>query len=162
MKISAKEEYGLRILLRIAKQQNQEGMSISQLSEVEGLSTSYAAKITRILRMNGFIESTPGPKGGYILAVPPEKIYVSELLKALDGALFDASFCEGHSGQNNLCTNSVDCSTRSLWRIIQLAVDRILDRVTLLHLMGDEHDSDNTLQHILEKQILAASVLDVS
>jgi len=161
MKISAKEEYGLRILLQVAKQNSPEGLSIAQLSDAEGLSTSYAAKITRTLRLGGYIQSTPGPKGGYVLATPPDKIYISELLKALDGALYDHSFCEGHSGQNSLCTNSVDCSARSLWRIIQVAIDRVLDQVTLLHLMGDEFDASNTLNKILEKQILQSTILDL-
>ncbi|MEM6378714.1 MAG: Rrf2 family transcriptional regulator [Bacteroidota bacterium] len=156
MKISAKEEYGLRILLRIAKEKDEDGLSINQLSEAEGLSVSYAAKITRILRMEGFIQSTRGPKGGYVLAKEPNEIYVQELLRALDGPLFDASFCNSHTGQQRMCTNSVDCSTRSLWRIMQLALDRILEQITLQHLLGDEYNSDNMLQEILEKQILRA------
>ena len=159
MKISAKEEYGLRLLLRIAKNQDEDGLSINQLSEVEGISVSYAAKITRVLRMKGYIKSTRGPKGGYILAQEPTEIFVSELLKALDGPLFDASFCNNHTGVQKLCTNSVDCSSRSLWRIIQLAVDRVLERVTLNHLMGPEYDADNFLQKILEKQILSQMVI---
>ena len=159
MKISAKEEYGLRILLRIAKVKDEEGLSISQLSEAEGLSVSYAAKITRILRMEGFIQSTRGPKGGYVLAKKPNEIHVQELLRALDGPLFDASFCNSHTGQQRICTNSVDCSTRSLWRIMQMALDRILEQITLQHLLGDEYNSDNRLQDILEKQILKAEGL---
>ncbi|GAB5550879.1 MAG: Rrf2 family transcriptional regulator [Saprospiraceae bacterium] len=155
MKISAKEEYGLRLLIRIAKIQNEEeGLSINQLSEAEGLSVSYAAKITRILRMEGFIQSTRGPKGGYVLAKAPEEIHIQELLRAMDGPLFDATFCNSHTGQQRMCTNSVDCSTRSLWRIMQSALDRVLEQITLQHLLGDEYNSDNRLQEILEKQIL--------
>ncbi len=37
MKITAQEEYGLRILLRIARCNDRNGMSIPQLSEAEGL-----------------------------------------------------------------------------------------------------------------------------
>ena len=70
MKITAQEEFGLRILIRIARCADEEGMSIPQLSEAEGLSTHYVAKLTRILRINGFINSTPGYKGGYVLARP--------------------------------------------------------------------------------------------
>lgn len=160
MKISAKEEYGLRLLIRIAKIQDEEGLSINQLSEAEGLSVSYAAKITRILRMEGFIQSTRGPKGGYVLAKAPHEIQIQELLKAMDGPLFDASFCNSHTGQQKMCTNSVDCSTRSLWRIMQSALDRVLEQVTLQHLLGDEFNSDNRLQVILEQQILRSEGLN--
>ena len=73
MKITAQEEYGLRILIRIASCRDKEGMSIPQLSEAEGLSSHYVAKLTRILRLEGFINSTPGYKGGYVLAKPAKK-----------------------------------------------------------------------------------------
>ena len=158
MKISAKEEYALRLILRIAKNKEADGLNINQLSEVEGISVSYAAKISRTLRMKGYIKSTRGPKGGYVLASKPEEIYVSALLKAVDGPLFDNNFCNSHTGIQKLCTNSIDCSSRSLWRVIQLAVDRVLEKVTLQHLMGPEYDSDNFLQEVLEKQILTQSI----
>lgn len=49
MKITAQEEYGLRILIRVARCQEAAGMSIPQLSEAEGISQHYVAKLTRIL-----------------------------------------------------------------------------------------------------------------
>ncbi|HKK76586.1 MAG TPA: Rrf2 family transcriptional regulator [Saprospiraceae bacterium] len=159
MKISAKEEHGLRILLRIARNKDKEGLSINQLSEEEGLSVSYVAKITRILRMQGFIQSTPGRKGGYVLHKKPADIPMMELLSALDGRLFDDAFCANHSGSQRMCTNSVDCSTRSLWRIIQMAVDKVLENVTLQHLMGDEYNSDNILQEILDRQVIGQQLM---
>ncbi|HRN47670.1 MAG TPA: Rrf2 family transcriptional regulator, partial [Niabella sp.] len=67
MKITAQEEYGLRILIRLAGNQDAEGLSIPQLSESEGLSSHYVAKLCRILRMAELINSTPGNKGGYVL-----------------------------------------------------------------------------------------------
>ncbi|MEI9935383.1 MAG: Rrf2 family transcriptional regulator [Ferruginibacter sp.] len=63
MKITAQEEYGLRLLIRIAGCKSEQGMSIPQLSEAEGLSNAYAAKLTRAF-IGGFINSTPGHKGG--------------------------------------------------------------------------------------------------
>jgi len=74
MKITAQEEYGLRILIRIAGCRDKDGMSIPQLSTAEGLSSHYVAKLTRILRIEGYINSTPGNKGGYVLAMPADKI----------------------------------------------------------------------------------------
>jgi Rrf2 family protein len=160
MKISAKEEHGLRILLRIARNKEEEGLSINQLSEEEGLSVSYVAKITRILRMQGFIQSTPGRIGGYILKKEPTDIPILELLAALDGRLFDDSFCASHTGSQSMCTNSVDCSTRSLWRIIQMAIDKVLENVTLQHLMGDEYNSNNILQEILDRQLFNQQIME--
>jgi Rrf2 family protein len=149
MKITAQEEYGLRILIRIAGCRDREGMSIPQLSAAEGLSSHYVAKLTRILRMEGYINSTPGNKGGYVLAMPAEKININDVLKALGGALFDVKFCGSHSGTMKLCTNSVDCSSRSLWQMIQFIVDRFLDRITLHDLVKKEEDSTNVFVKLL-------------
>ena len=149
MKITAQEEYGLRILIRIAGCQTEEGMSIPQLTEAECLSSHYIAKLTRILRMEGFINSTPGYKGGYVLAKPANKIVINKLLKALGGSLFDTEFCGLHTGTLKLCTNSVDCSSRSLWQMIQFTVDELLDKITLHDLVNSEKKSTKVLEQIL-------------
>ncbi|GAC1442052.1 MAG: Rrf2 family transcriptional regulator [Sediminibacterium sp.] len=140
MKITAQEEYGLRMLIRIAGCQAGEGMNIPQLSEAEGLSSHYVAKLTRILRMEGFINSTPGYKGGYVLARPAKKIVINKVLKALGGSLFDKEFCGSHSGTFALCANSVDCSVRSLWQVIQVNVDKVLNEITLYDLVSGEKE----------------------
>ncbi|RYZ62138.1 MAG: Rrf2 family transcriptional regulator [Chitinophagaceae bacterium] len=149
MKITAQEEYGLRLLIRIASCKDSQGMSIPQLSEAEGISSHYVAKLTRILRMGGFINSTPGYKGGYVLSMPANKIIINKVLKALGGSLFDQAFCGSHAGAMKLCTNSVDCSSRSLWQMIQYTVDQLLDKVTLHDLVCTEENSAKVLRQLL-------------
>ncbi|ULQ52963.1 RrF2 family transcriptional regulator [Flavihumibacter fluvii] len=151
MKITAQEEYGLRILLRIANCQDAEGMSIPQISEAEGLSSHYVAKLTRLLRMEGFINSTAGYKGGYVLANPAREININKVLKALGGALFSAAFCGDHPGTLKLCVNSVDCSTRSLWQMIQSRIDQLLDQVNLSDLMHAENKTGEILQQLIRQ-----------
>jgi Rrf2 family protein len=150
MKITAQEEYGLRILIRIAGCKTPDGMSIPQLSEAEGLTPPYVAKLTRILRMGGFINSTPGHKGGYVLARPAREIGIRDVLKVLGGLLFDKDFCGVHAGQVKLCTNSVDCSARSLWQMIQFTVDQLLSKITLHDLASSEKESADLLKQVLE------------
>lgn len=145
MKITAQEEYGLRILIRIASCERPEGMSIPQLSEAEGLSTHYVAKLTRFLRLSGYINSTPGYKGGYILSRPAHEIMVAETLKTLGGALFDEDFCGAHSGSMRFCNHSVDCSVRSLWQMIQLTFDKLLEGISLENLINPEKSIANDL-----------------
>ena len=154
MKITAQEEYGLRILIRIAGCKDTTGLSIPQLSETEGLSSHYVAKLTRILRMGGFINSTPGFKGGYVLAKPAKEIGIKQVLKVLGGVLFDKDFCGQHAGSLKLCTNSVDCTARSLWQMIQFTVDQLLDKITLHELAYPEKQSDKFLNQLLEQNIL--------
>jgi Rrf2 family protein len=157
MKITAQEEYGLRILLRIASCDSAGGMSIPQLSEAEGISSHYVAKLTRLLRVKEFINSTPGNKGGYVLARPANQIGINQVVKALGGALFDKEFCEGHPGALNLCTNSVNCSARSLWRMVQYTVDQLLDKVTVHDLVNSEKESTKILNEILVKSIKSSA-----
>ena len=156
MKITSQEEYGLRILIRIAGCKDKEGMSIPQLSEAEGLTPTYVAKLTRVLRLGGFINSTPGNKGGYVLAQPADKIIINHVLKTLGGALFDNSFCVTHSGAMRLCTNSVDCSSRSLWQMVQHVVDQLLDKITLQDLSNPEKKSSEIFYELIgQKKVLS-------
>lgn len=156
MKISAQDEYGLRILIRIARAPAEEGLSLSQISELERISQPYAAKITRSLRLGGFIQGIRGHKGGYVLALAPEEIRVGQVLRAMGGAMFDDKFCGQHTGSNGLCTNSVDCSLRSLWSILQFNIDRILDQVTIGDLMDKEARVNASLQRVAEGLIESA------
>ncbi len=153
MKISAQDEYGLRILLRVGRADTTEGLSIPQLSEMEGLSVAYVGKLTRVLRLAGFIESTRGQKGGYVLTRPAEEIKINDVLNTLGGRLFDEEFCGGFSGKNNFCTNSVDCSVRSLWKIVQYAVDQLLEKITLSDLIGTEGETKAGLREKLEAHL---------
>jgi len=155
MKITAQEEYGLRLLIRIASCDDKAGMTIPQLTEAEGLSSHYVAKLTRILRMEGFINSTPGNKGGYVLAKPATEIPIRQVIEALGGVLFDKNFCDSHTGVLKLCTHSVDCSARSLWQMIQFTVDRLLDQITLHDLVSPEKTSAGILNQIIRQQVVA-------
>jgi len=151
MKITAQVEYGLRIMVRITRCKDEQGLSIRQLSESEGLSTNYVAKLTRLLRIQGLINSTRGHMGGYVLAKPAAAITVNDTLKALSGKLFDKKFCDSHAGILTLCTNSVDCSIRSLWSMMQATIDKLLDKVTLADMVKNEITVSAVLQNIIEE-----------
>lgn len=140
MKFSAQEEYGLRCLIRIGKATSANGLTIPEISHLEGLSQSNVGKLLRNLRLGGFIESTRGQTGGYKLTRSPNEIIIGDVLTALGGKLFEASFCHDHSGMEKICTNSIDCSVRSLWGRIQNLLDGVLGKVTLQDLLGSEEE----------------------
>ena len=127
-------------------------MSIPQLSESEGITHHYVAKLARLLRIGGYINSTPGYKGGYILAKPADQIIINNVLKTLGGTLYNKTFCTSHTGNLNICNHTVDCSARSLWQIIQFTVDELLNKVTLQHLLNSEQDSASKLNMILKNK----------
>src|SRR4030067_3621448 len=140
MKFSSQEEYGLRCLLRIGKSKSLNGLTIPEISDLEGLSTANAAKLLRTLRLGGFIEAARGQSGGYKLAKPAEEIIIGEVLAVLGGRLFEEDFCSSHTGIEKICTNSIDCSIRSLWRTIQLLVDNVILKISLKDLLGNEEE----------------------
>ncbi len=139
MKITSQEEYGIRLLLRIASNPTPEGLTISQLSQLEGLSRHYVAKLCRLLRMEGFIHSTRGKEGGYRLARAPGTITLNHVLSVLGGKLFSDEFCRNHAGELASCSHQCDCSVRSVWQLLQTAVDHVLDSFTLEDLLNAEN-----------------------
>ena len=140
MKLSTQEEYGLRCLLQMGRQGDDQSLTIAELSKREGISVPNVAKIMRVLRRAGFVRSTRGQSGGYTLARASEAISVGEVLAALGGRFFDASFCDRHSGFAALCMNNSDCSIRPVLRQLQDVVDQVLGQLTLKSLIRSERE----------------------
>src|ERR1035437_10169116 len=138
MKFSSQEEYGIRCLLRIAKAITPNGLTIPEISQLEGLTPSNVGKILRILRIGGFIESARGQTGGYKLARVPEDIIIGNVMSALGGKLYEDGFCSIHAGVEGICNNSIDCSIRSLWSTIQNLLDGVLSKISLKDLIGKD------------------------
>ncbi len=131
MKFSTQEEYGLRCLLQIARQGEGGALTIPEISQAEGLSESNVAKLLRILRIGGIVDSARGRVGGYSLARPARQIRIAEVLRVLGGRLLENDFCDSYSGNHEICVHSVDCSIFSLWQSVQDAVDHVLETRTL-------------------------------
>jgi Rrf2 family protein len=158
MKFSSQEEYGLRCLLRIAREGRGAGLTIPEISEAEGISGFYVAKLMRVLRRGGLVKSARGKIGGYTLSRPPGEIVVGEALGLLGGRLFESDFCTDHAGAENICTSSVDCSIRSLWKAVQHMVDRVLSKTTLADLLGSENDVSTMVSPLVQLSEGAASL----
>ncbi len=149
MKLSANEEYGLRCLVRLAYAGFAgQSLTIPEISQAEGVSSAYAAKILRALRKGGFVKAARGKEGGYALARPADKIVIGHVIDAVGGKLFESDFCNSHSGQAAICTRSVDCSVRSLWRAVQVAVDQVLSKTTLSDLLQNEEEMNSWVRTI--------------
>jgi Rrf2 family protein len=149
MKIGANEEYGLRCLVRLAYAGYTGGsLTIPEISQAEGVSPAYAAKILRALRKGGFVKAVRGKEGGYTLARPAEEIVIGAVMDALGGRLFESDFCDSHTGQVAICKRSVDCSVRSLWRALQVAVDGVLGKATLRDLLQNEEEMNSWVRTI--------------
>lgn len=149
MKINKQDEYGIRILLRIAREDSNLGLSIPQISTLEEMSKPYVAKLTRCLRLSGFIKSTRGQRGGYVLAKPAVSINMKDVICSLGGLNLAKETCDEMDGQFKFCTNSVDCSMKSLWTIVQYSIDKVLETITLEDLVADETQARSVLDKII-------------
>src|SRR6202050_125432 len=146
MKLSSNEEYGLRCMVRLAYAN--QGLTIPEMSQAEGVSPAYTAKLLRVLRKGGFVKAARGKEGGYTLARPAEQIVIGDIMNALGGRLFESDFCESHAGSAAICARTVDCSVRSLWRAVQVAVDQVLSKATLRDLLQNEAEMTSWVQTV--------------
>src|SRR3954464_4841436 len=60
-------------------------LSAAALAEFHGVSTSYLLKHLQALAGAGLLESVPGPKGGYRLAKPADRITLLDIVLAVEG-----------------------------------------------------------------------------
>jgi Rrf2 family protein len=147
MKFSSQEEYGLRCLIQIGRRDTDGGITIPQISQEEGLTIPNVAKLTRLLRLGGFVESVRGQDGGYKLARPAGRILIAEVLDTLGGRLYTPDFCDKHAGMEEICAHTVaGCSVRFLWETVQTAVDRVLDGLTLEDLLVNRRPAHHAVQ----------------
>lgn len=138
MKVTAQEEYGLRCLVRVAAAGPDKQLTVHEISEKEGLSAPYVAKLMNPLREAGIVDSVRGRLGGYRLTRPADQINVSQILAALGGQIFESHYCERFPGEEDECVHLTDCSIRSLWGTIEGLVDQVLRRTSLADLMKSE------------------------
>ena len=138
MKLSAQEEYGLRCMLTLARAESGASLTIPQIAAAERISGPNVAKLLRALKAGGYVVALRGQSGGYTLARKATEINVGEVLACLGGRFFDAGFCGRHSSATRGCGHNSDCSVRSVWRLVQRAVDDVLGRLSLADLLVEE------------------------
>ena len=148
MKISAQEEYGLRCLLQLAKADTiGESLTLSQIANLEGISTANAGKLLWILSKAGLVQSTRGIKGGYSLAKPASEIRLNQVIRVLEGEPAE-SHCKGYAGVLDACVHTGDCGIRPVIVELLQIVDNALADITLSQLLGTEANVDAVLHQI--------------
>ena len=138
MRLSAQQEFGLRCLVQMARDRSSDCVKIVDIADREALSVAYVAKLLRILRKAGFVESIRGVKGGYRLSKAPEEVCVAGVLTALGGQLYTPDFCHRHSGRARDCVHVVDCGSRAMLRGLDRLVKGYLSQFRLSDLVRPE------------------------
>src|SRR5436190_1442723 len=141
MKISAQEEYGLRCLVQLADLQAGDSLTLPQIAEREGISSANAGKLMWLLNKGGFVKSTRGTKGGYVLARPAADIRLSEIIRVLDQDVL-SKHCESYTGVLDSCVHVGDCGIRPVIVGLHEIVENALSQITLAQLVGSERSVD--------------------
>jgi Rrf2 family protein len=86
MKISKKCRYGLRALIDLSVNSENNHIVLGNIAERNGISPQYLEQVFASLRRAGIVKGIKGAQGGYRLNVSPEELTVSAILEALDGS----------------------------------------------------------------------------
>jgi Rrf2 family protein len=132
MKISTKEQYGLRAVAELAARHGDGPVSLNDVAQAQGISLAYLEQIIPSLRNAGLIISKRGAKGGYELAYSPEKVTVGDVLRALDGDILPV-LCVRQEDVRP-CERGDICAARTVWQNVHDRVVETLDRMTLADL----------------------------
>ncbi len=131
LKVSTKGRYGLRLILRLAKNYGQGPQLLSDISEQEDISLKYAEHLVRFLKPTGILNSYRGAKGGYELARAPQTITIKEIIEALEGEDYPVECI--HSPE--VCAKTKYCSSRVVWEKLETAIGDTLGKIKLSDLL---------------------------
>jgi len=87
MKLTTKSEYSLLALIDLSENYDKGFIKIKDISERKKIPKKYLEQILIILNRARYLKSERGVKGGYMLAKPPNKISVAEIVRLMDGAI---------------------------------------------------------------------------
>ena len=130
MRLTNFTDFALRLLMYAAAHDDRL-ITIEEASEVYGISRAHLMKITNALTKAGFLKAVRGRSGGLMLAEPPRKICLGDVVRAMepDFALVEC-FAAG-----NQCIITGSCRLRGILHEGLDAFNAVLDKYTLEDLM---------------------------
>lgn len=130
--ISKKAKYGLKAMLRLAREYGRGPILIADLATEEGIPKKFLEFILLELKQHGMLQSKKGKGGGYLLAHHPEEISAGRVIRALDGGLAQVP-CVGDDRAVPCpeCREGSSCRIRALMNEVNEATTHILDAATL-------------------------------
>lgn len=138
LRVSTRGEYGVRLMVDLARHYGDKARSLTEISQAEGLELKlqYLEQLVKSLREHRLVESTRGAHGGYRLSRPPEQIHMGEVLRALEGPIAPM-ICATEGDMDIICDRLDGCSTKYLWGHVREAISAVLDAMTLADLVRE-------------------------
>ena len=129
MRISKKTDYALRVLFTLVEHYGAAPIPIRELARRNDAPKRFLEQIMLDLKAQGWVASTAGTRGGYILARSPEAITMGEVVRHFDGILAPIA-CVSVTGYERCSQESV-CRFRRVFFDARNYVANIMDRATL-------------------------------
>jgi Rrf2 family nitric oxide-sensitive transcriptional repressor len=82
MRLTSYTDYALRVLIYAGAAG--QSVTISKISESYGISKEHLRKVVHALAQQGYITTTQGRNGGIMLAKPPERINIREIVEQFE------------------------------------------------------------------------------
>src|SRR5205814_1159507 len=134
MKVSQKGLYALQALMMLARHHEKGAIRIRDVAYEENLPEKFLELILLELKNARIVDSVRGAHGGYQLKRPPSQIFLSEVMRLIDGPL--APFGDAESLQQLI---DRDREHRALYRIfmdVRNAAAQILENTSLADIAG--------------------------
>ena len=135
MKISTKGRYALRLMIDLAQHDAGGYIPLRDISRRQEISAKYLEQIVVQLSRAGFVTSTRGAQGGYMLTRKPEEYTVGMILRAAEGSLAPVSCLDEDI---NHCEHAGRCTTLTVWERLKEAIDNVVDNTTLADLIEEQ------------------------
>jgi len=132
MKFSTRSRYGLRMMVELARlQQEDKLIQLKRIAQITGLSNNYLGQLAMSLRNDGLLIGVSGKKGGYRLSRPAEDINLREIIRAVHGPIFTTD-CVINP---HVCLNAEFCEARTIWALLTHCIHELLENYTLADLI---------------------------
>lgn len=130
MRLTTKGRYAVTAMLDLTFHAQKSPVSLSDISQRQGISLSYLEQLFAKLRQHELVVSVRGPGGGYLLNREPQALHVAEIVAAVDESI-DATRC----GNLANCQNGQECLTHHLWSDLSDQIYNFLSGITLADLV---------------------------
>ena len=123
VKLSVKVDYACRVLAQLARNYGGQRLGhIEELARIEAVPANYLVQILTELRNGGLIISRRGKHGGYLLARPPEKITLYDIVTLIEGDHLElGGNADGQSGKR----------VQQVWRDVRATLEAKYRSTTL-------------------------------
>jgi Rrf2 family protein len=138
MKLTSRGELALKAMIELARAElaDEPGLSAAEIARRCRASLKFLEQVLNQLRGAGYVISSRGRFGGYRLAREPDRIFVGEISRLIDGPLAPAP-CASVSQHRSCdwCVSEADCDLKTVWVQVRDAIAQVMDSISLTDLV---------------------------